>query len=75
MRAERVAHVVRYTVKDAVTGELGSSSLALSIVALAPDPVPILRAFERRVFLRCGLGAVRLALRSPPPARRGHGRS
>lgn len=55
-RAERVAHVVRYTVKDAVTGELLWSALALSIIALAPNPIPVLQAFERRFFSGAGWG-------------------
>jgi hypothetical protein len=55
-RALKVAHLVRYTVKDEDSGELRWSALALALVRLVPEPAVVLRAFEQRFFTGAGWG-------------------
>ncbi|MEI9412007.1 hypothetical protein [Mesorhizobium salmacidum] len=66
-RALKVAHVVRYMVKDDVSGALRWSAVALALINIAPDPGPILRAFERRFFTGAGWGpfSLRFVRRRP----------
>jgi hypothetical protein len=59
-RAVKIAHVVRYAVKDESTGVLRWSALALALIAVASDPVPVLRAFEHRFFTGAGWGPISL---------------
>jgi hypothetical protein len=65
-RALKVAHVVRYTVKGA-DDQLRWSAVALALVDLAPDPVPLLRAFENRFWSGAGWGpfSLRFVRRRP----------
>lgn len=49
-RAVRVAKFVPYARRDRKGGALGWSDLALQIIAAAPDPVPVLTAFELRLL-------------------------
>lgn len=66
-RALKVAHLVRYMVKDEASGELRWSALALALVRLAPDPAAVLRAFEQRFFSGAGWGpfSLRFVRRRP----------
>lgn len=59
-RAVKIAHVVRYTVNDSQTDMKAWSPIALAIIALAPDPAAVLRAFENRFFTGAGWGPVSL---------------
>lgn len=59
-RATRLAGVVRYAVKDKETGQLGWSKIALKLIAAAPDPVPILAAFENRFASGSAWGPISL---------------
>ncbi|HUE79128.1 MAG TPA: hypothetical protein VMN38_05810 [Sphingomicrobium sp.] len=66
-RALKVAHVVRYFVKDGENGELRWSALALALIDSATDPGPVLRAFEHRFFTGAGWGpfSLRFVRRRP----------
>jgi hypothetical protein len=55
-RATRLAHVVRYAVKDGQTDALRWSQVALNLIAIAPDPGPVLKAFEHRFPTGAGWG-------------------
>ncbi len=48
IRPARLAHAVRYAYKDAKTGEMTWSPLALRLIEIATDPGAVLRAFEYR---------------------------
>ena len=66
-RALKVAHVVRYMVKDGETEQLRWSGLALALIGIAPDPAPVLRAFEQRFSTGASWGpfSLRLVRRRP----------
>lgn len=66
-RALKVAHLVRYMVKDEASGELRWSAVALALVRLATDPAAVLRAFEQRFFTGAGWGpfSLRFVRRRP----------
>jgi hypothetical protein len=59
-RAVKVAHVVRYAVTDGQSKMKAWSPIALEIIALAPDPAAVLRAFENRFFTGAGWGPMSL---------------
>lgn len=60
VRAVKVAHVVRYAVNDGQTDMKAWSPIALAIIAVAPDPAAVLRAFENRFFTGAGWGPISL---------------
>ncbi len=66
-RALKVAHLVRYMVKDEASGALRWSALALALVRLSSDPAAVLRAFEQRFFTGAGWGpfSLRFVRRRP----------
>src|SRR3546814_14957601 len=55
-RARKVAHVVRYMVKDGDSGELRWSALALALIDIAAHSGPVFRAFAHRDFNGAGWG-------------------
>lgn len=49
-RANRLAELIPYTAREAEDGPLVWSPFALALIDAVPDPVPVLRRFERRFF-------------------------
>lgn len=49
-RASKLAELIPYTAREAEDGPLVWSPFALALIDAAPDPVPVLRRFERRFF-------------------------
>ena len=66
-RAVRLGHVVPYTRRDQATGLFAWTPLALELIAMAPNPVAVLTAFEYRFFSGSGSGPIsaRFARRRP----------